>query len=166
MSACARRNRATALEADDGEHPASWAASAGDQPLTSTRRAAVRGGSRERISWASAKNCAGVSCPPASRHRSCRATLISRTMAALQSLAAVEKPCGPSDYVRHVGKSLPVHHVKPFREFRTVEQANARSNLVGLCQSCHMRREHPPSPRRKAVHPAQPSVERSRRIPG
>lgn len=70
------------------------------------------------------------------------------------------------DCGRHVGKSLPVHHVKPFREFQTVEQANARSNLVGLCQSCHMRREHPPSPRRKAVHRARPSVERSQRIPG
>lgn len=42
----------------------------------------------------------------------------------------------------HVGKSLPVHHIKPFRLFNSAESANARKNLVGLCQSCHMRHEY------------------------
>jgi len=42
---------------------------------------------------------------------------------------------------RDVGKSLPIHHRKPFREFATAEEANQRSNLVGLCQSCHMKEE-------------------------
>jgi len=42
---------------------------------------------------------------------------------------------------KHVGRSLPVHHKLPFRLFDTAEAANARSNLVGLCQSCHMKAE-------------------------
>jgi 5-methylcytosine-specific restriction endonuclease McrA len=37
-----------------------------------------------------------------------------------------------------VGKSLSVHHIRPFRLFRTASEANARDNLIGLCQSCHM----------------------------
>lgn len=40
-----------------------------------------------------------------------------------------------------VGRSIPVHHVKPFRNFETPEAANELSNLVCLCQSCHMKRE-------------------------
>ena len=39
------------------------------------------------------------------------------------------------------GHSLPVHHIRPFREFATAAEANARSNLIGLCQSCHMKEE-------------------------
>ena len=46
------------------------------------------------------------------------------------------------------GNSLPVHHIKPFREFDSVEDANRESNLVGLCQSCHMKIE----PRTKKGH--------------
>lgn len=42
---------------------------------------------------------------------------------------------------RFVGKSLPIHHKKPFREFDSAEEANDRSNLIGLCQSCHMKEE-------------------------
>lgn len=42
---------------------------------------------------------------------------------------------------RFVGDSLPVHHIRPYREFESYEQANERSNLIGLCQSCHMKRE-------------------------
>jgi hypothetical protein len=42
----------------------------------------------------------------------------------------------------NVGKSLPVHHIKPFRLFPTADLANTRDNLVGLCQSCHMRHEY------------------------
>jgi predicted HNH restriction endonuclease len=36
---------------------------------------------------------------------------------------------------------LPVHHIKPFREFDHPEEANKPENLIGLCQSCHMKRE-------------------------
>lgn len=41
----------------------------------------------------------------------------------------------------HVGKSLSVHHIKPFRLFHSPQEANVRSNLIGLCQSCHMATE-------------------------
>ncbi len=46
-----------------------------------------------------------------------------------------------ADCGKHVGKSLPVHHKRPYREFDCSDTANARDNLVGLCQSCHMRHE-------------------------
>lgn len=46
---------------------------------------------------------------------------------------------------KHVGPSLPVHHIRPFREFPTETEANEPSNLLGLCQSCHMKTE----PRRR-----------------
>lgn len=42
-----------------------------------------------------------------------------------------------SDY----GMELAVHHIKPFREFNTPDEANVPENLVSLCQSCHMRVE-------------------------
>lgn len=45
------------------------------------------------------------------------------------------------DCQRLVGKSIPVHHIKPFREFTSVEEANHLDNLLSLCQSCHMKRE-------------------------
>lgn len=60
----------------------------------------------------------------------------------------VEKQAGCCDSCgKHVGKSLPVHHIRPFREFKTAEEANTLSNLVGLCQSCHMKLE--PRPKKK-----------------
>lgn len=40
------------------------------------------------------------------------------------------------------GKSLCVHHITPFRMFSSYLDANALSNLIGLCQSCHMKMEH------------------------
>jgi hypothetical protein len=43
---------------------------------------------------------------------------------------------------REVGPSLPVHHIRPFRDFTAPEEANAPANLVGLCQSCHLRIEY------------------------
>jgi hypothetical protein len=46
-----------------------------------------------------------------------------------------------ADCSKVVGESLPVHHRKPFRLFASAEEANQRSNLVGLCQSCHMKAE-------------------------
>lgn len=48
-----------------------------------------------------------------------------------------------ADCGKSVGNSLPVHHIKPFRDFQSPEEANAQENLVGLCQSCHMKRENP-----------------------
>ena len=50
------------------------------------------------------------------------------------------------DCGRHIGNSLSVHHKRPFREFDDAETANERSNLVGLCQSCHMKWERNPKP--------------------
>jgi 5-methylcytosine-specific restriction endonuclease McrA len=42
---------------------------------------------------------------------------------------------------KYVGNSLPVHHKIPFREFSDELEANKLSNLVGMCQSCHMKHE-------------------------
>lgn len=42
---------------------------------------------------------------------------------------------------RYIGKSLPVHHIRPYREFNNYKEANDPSNLIGLCQSCHMKQE-------------------------
>ena len=54
---------------------------------------------------------------------------------------------------RYIGKGLPIHHRRPFREFATAEEANVRSNLVGLCQSCHMKLE--PRPNGARFRPAK-----------
>ena len=45
----------------------------------------------------------------------------------------------------HVGNGLPVHHIRPFREFASADEANVLSNLIGYCQPCHMKIE----PRRR-----------------
>lgn len=42
---------------------------------------------------------------------------------------------------KKLGKSLPVHHLKPFRLFDDEQEANSPYNLIGLCQSCHMKCE-------------------------
>lgn len=34
-------------------------------------------------------------------------------------------------------RRLSVDHIRPFREFATLEEANDRANLVSLCDSCH-----------------------------
>lgn len=39
------------------------------------------------------------------------------------------------------GKAHDVHHIQPFRSFRSLEEANRLENLVTLCQSCHRRAE-------------------------
>lgn len=44
---------------------------------------------------------------------------------------------------KHVGQSIPVHHIRPFREFADIQTANALDNLICLCQSCHMKEEPP-----------------------
>ena len=46
-----------------------------------------------------------------------------------------------------IGDSIPVHHIRPYREFQSPEEANALDNLICYCQSCHMK-EEPPLPRR------------------
>lgn len=46
-----------------------------------------------------------------------------------------------ADCGKFVGVRLPVHHIKPFRQYQTAEEANRLENLIGLCQSCHMKRE-------------------------
>lgn len=43
---------------------------------------------------------------------------------------------------RDSDKRHSVHHVIPFREFTDWREANHPSNLVALCQSCHMKVEH------------------------
>ena len=58
-------------------------------------------------------------------------------------LLAVERDGGNcQDCGKHIGDSIPVHHIKPFREFQTVEDANRLENLICLCGSCHMKREY------------------------
>jgi 5-methylcytosine-specific restriction endonuclease McrA len=54
----------------------------------------------------------------------------------------------------HVGARIAVHHITPFRCFPSAAEANQRSNLVGLCQSCHMRHEAGVS----RLHPAQGDI--------
>lgn len=46
--------------------------------------------------------------------------------------------CGISEL--EYGKALSVHHIIPFITFDTIEQANKRSNLVGVCEPCHRQR--------------------------
>jgi len=48
--------------------------------------------------------------------------------------------CGitESDY----GKQLSVHHIISYRRFENSQDANSLSNLVSVCQSCHMKLEH------------------------
>lgn len=41
-----------------------------------------------------------------------------------------------------LGKNIPIHHIKPYREFADPEAANDLDNLISLCQSCHMKAEH------------------------
>jgi hypothetical protein len=65
-----------------------------------------------------------------------------RGWSAARTAVVTEQDGACADCGKHVGKSLPVHHRRPFREFATAEEANQRSNLVGLCQSCHMKAEH------------------------
>lgn len=47
------------------------------------------------------------------------------------------KVCGSSSTIQ----PLHVHHIQPFKTFTTLEAANALSNLVTLCPSCHRQAE-------------------------
>lgn len=59
-------------------------------------------------------------------------------------LIVVERQAGCCAHCgKYLGKSLPVHHIKPFRQFQSAEEANSIANLIGLCQSCHMKLEMP-----------------------
>ena len=40
-----------------------------------------------------------------------------------------------------LGKQLDVHHVIPFRLFKSPVEANKLSNLISVCHSCHMKLE-------------------------
>ena len=42
---------------------------------------------------------------------------------------------------QELGKQLDVHHVIPFRLFRSPVEANKLSNLISVCHSCHMKSE-------------------------
>lgn len=54
--------------------------------------------------------------------------------------------CGASsdEQQERYGRALNVHHITPFREFDTAEEANHPANLVTLCSSCHTRVEQGP----------------------
>lgn len=58
-----------------------------------------------------------------------RAIAVDRDKGACQSCGVV------------IGKSIPVHHIKPFRLFQTALEANHPANLQCLCQPCHMQTE-------------------------
>jgi len=58
-------------------------------------------------------------------------------------LVAVERDGGICQACnKDVGVSIPVHHIIPYRNFSSEHEANQIDNLVCLCQSCHMKREH------------------------
>jgi predicted HNH restriction endonuclease len=42
------------------------------------------------------------------------------------------------------GRSLEVHHIKPFSTFNEIEEANEENNLISLCASCHNKVENLP----------------------
>jgi len=47
--------------------------------------------------------------------------------------------CGRSE--EELGRQLDVHHVLPFRMFKTAREANRLKNLVSACPSCHKAEE-------------------------
>jgi len=47
--------------------------------------------------------------------------------------------CGVTE--RELGRQLDVHHIIPFRFFKSSLEANKLSNLITLCHSCHMKLE-------------------------
>jgi 5-methylcytosine-specific restriction endonuclease McrA len=61
----------------------------------------------------------------------------------IQRALAIERDRGTCQACgKLVGESIPVHHVRPFRLFSTVAEANALTNLICLCQPCHMKVEN------------------------
>ena len=84
------------------------------------------------------------------------ATYRGRCWPAARAVVVSEQDGNCANCGKHVGKSLPVHHKRPFREFKTATEANQRENLIGLCQSCHMKMEARP---RLALEPAPQPVQ-------
>lgn len=71
-----------------------------------------------------------------------KATYRGRGWSKVRAAVVAEQSGNCDECGKHVGKSLPVHHKRPFREFETADEANQRNNLIGLCQSCHMKMEY------------------------
>lgn len=66
-------------------------------------------------------------------------------------LAAVKRDNGTCQFCgKVIGVSIPVHHVRPYRDFDSDVEANAIDNLICACQSCHMKNE--PRPTRSHRH--------------
>jgi hypothetical protein len=59
-----------------------------------------------------------------------------------QRMLAVNRDNGTCVHCKkEIGKSIPVHHIIPYRDYECSETANQLSNLICLCQSCHMKAE-------------------------
>jgi len=56
-----------------------------------------------------------------------------------QIISEQEGKC--SNCGKYVGHSLHIHHIKPWRDCTSTEEAHARLNLTGLCNFCHPRAE-------------------------
>lgn len=55
---------------------------------------------------------------------------------------AVERDNGTCAVCEKItGQSISVHHIQPYRDFESSDQANRLQNLVCLCQSCHLKHE-------------------------
>lgn len=61
--------------------------------------------------------------------------LLARKLAVIRDSGTCQS-CG-----KFIGESIPVHHIKPFRNIKSEEQANKLENLICLCQSCHVKAE-------------------------
>jgi len=64
-----------------------------------------------------------------------------------------------SEHLEEYGRTFPVHHITPIREFRDGgeidhESANALKNLITLCDACHPRWEQMAPLRPDTVQPA------------
>lgn len=62
--------------------------------------------------------------------------LITRKIRLDQNYKCMDCDISEMDY----GQALSVHHILPFITFDTIEEANKRSNLVGVCEPCHRKR--------------------------
>lgn len=49
------------------------------------------------------------------------------------------RDCGISE--ESLGRQLDVHHVVPYRAFKSPERANREDNLIAVCPSCHKKQE-------------------------
>lgn len=60
------------------------------------------------------------------------------------------RDCGiaESEHIKEHGKGLHVHHITPARCFNDPQKRNALSNLITLCEQCHLRKWEPVAPLR------------------